>query len=199
MNIDLYSNSMSFSFFDSPSRCGHCKSLAPAYAAAAKQLAVANSEIKLASVDATIEQDLATRFQVRGYPTIKFFVDGAALEYNGGRSQDDIVNWLKKKTGPPAEDLKTVADLNKFKADPEVAVIGVFADTDGAAAAAYLQVAKTFDGVPFAISSNADVIKELGVSGDAVVLFKKVRFLIAIPVDSFTNDIRFFLTESLVR
>lgn len=171
--------------------CGHCKSLAPAYAAAAKQLAVANSEIKLASVDATIEQDLATRFQVRGYPTIKFFVDGAALEYNGGRSQDDIVNWLKKKTGPPAEDLKTVADLNKFKADPEVAVIGVFADTDGAAAAAYLQVAKTFDGVPFAISSNADVIKELGVSGDAVVLFKKF--------DEGRNDLTTSFEEASIR
>ena len=100
--------------------------MAPAYAAAAKQLAEANSEIKLANVDATIEQELAQRFQVRGYPTIKFFNDGAAIEYNGGRSQDDIVSWLKKKTGPPADDLKTVDDLNKFKSNGDVVVIGAF-------------------------------------------------------------------------
>lgn len=171
--------------------CGHCKSLAPAYAAAAKQLAEADSEIKLASVDATIEQELAQRFQVRGYPTIKFFVDGASLEYNGGRSQDDIVNWLKKKTGPPATDLKTVDDLNKFKADVDVAVVGAFKDTDGTAAGAYLQVAKTFDGVPFAITSNGDVLKELQVTGDAIVLFKKF--------DEGRNDLTSSFDEAAIR
>lgn len=106
--------------------CGHCKALAPAYAAAAKQLAESGSEIKLASVDATIEQDLAQKFEVKGYPTIKFFSDGMTFEYSGGRSQDDIVSWLKKKTGPPADDLKTVDDLNKFKQSAEVVVIGAF-------------------------------------------------------------------------
>ena len=107
-------------------RCGHCKSLTPAYAAAAKQLADSGSEIKLASVDATVEQDLAKRFEVRGYPTLKFFVDGTTLEYTGGRSQEEIVSWLKKKTGPPADDLKTVEDLNKLKEAADVVVIGAF-------------------------------------------------------------------------
>lgn len=153
--------------------CGHCKSLTPAYAAAAKLLATAGSEIKLASVDATVEQDLAKRFEVRGYPTLKFFSDGTALEYTGGRAQEEIVSWLKKKTGPSADDLKTVDDLNKLKEAADVVVIGAFKDTDGAAAAAYLQVAKTVDGIPFGITSNKDVLKELGVSSDAIVLLKK--------------------------
>jgi protein disulfide-isomerase A1 len=100
--------------------------LAPAYAAAAKVLADSGSEIKLATVDATIEQDLAQKFDVKGYPTIKFFSEGTTLEYTGGRTQDDIVNWLKKKTGPAAEELKTVDDLNKLKEGNDVVVIGVF-------------------------------------------------------------------------
>jgi len=106
--------------------CGHCKALTPTYAAAAKQLADEGSEIKLASVDATIEQDLAQKYDVKGYPTIKFFSDGTTLEYTGGRSQDDIVNWLKKKTGPAAQDLKTVDELNKLKEANDVVVIGAF-------------------------------------------------------------------------
>ncbi|CAF4859240.1 unnamed protein product [Rotaria sp. Silwood1] len=106
--------------------CGHCKSLAPAYAAAAKQLAEAGSEVKLASVDATIEQDLAKQYEVKGYPTLKFFLDGTALEYTGGRSQNEIISWLKKKTGPPADELKTVDDLNKLKEAGDVVVIGAF-------------------------------------------------------------------------
>lgn len=106
--------------------CGHCKALTPAYAAAAKQLADAGSEIKLASVDATIEQDLAQKFGVSGYPTLKFFSDGTTLEYTGGRAQEDIVSWLKKKTGPAAEELKTVDDLKKLKEANDVVVIGAF-------------------------------------------------------------------------
>lgn len=100
--------------------------MTPTYAAAAKQLADSGSEIKLASVDATLEQDLAKRFDVKGYPTLKFFSEGATIEYNGGRTQDDIVSWLKKKTGPVAEELKSVSDLNKLKESGEVVVIGAF-------------------------------------------------------------------------
>lgn len=171
--------------------CGHCKSLTPAYAAAAKQLAESGSEIKLATVDSTVEQDLAKQYDVKGYPTLKFFSEGATLEYNGGRTQDDIVSWLKKKTGPAAEEVKSVSDLNKFKESGEVVVIGAFKDTDGDAAAAFLQVAKSLDGVQFGITSNGDVIKELEVKGDAVVLFKKF--------DEGRNDLTSSLDESNIR
>jgi protein disulfide-isomerase A1 len=108
------------------SRCGHCKSLQPTYAAAAKQLAESGSEIKLGSVDATTEQELAQKFDVKGYPTLKFFSEGTIVEYTGGRGQDDIISWLKKKTGPVAEDLKSVSDLNQFKENGDVVVIGAF-------------------------------------------------------------------------
>lgn len=106
--------------------CGHCKSLTPAYAAAAKELAEAGSEIKLASVDATVDRELAQKFEVRGYPTLKFFKEGVAVEYKGGRSQTEIISWLKKRTGPPADEVKTVEELNKLKDSDEVVVVGVF-------------------------------------------------------------------------
>jgi len=153
--------------------CGHCKSLVPAYAAAAKQLAESQSEIKLASVDATIEQDLAQKFEVKGYPTIKFFSDGTTFEYTGGRTQEDLLSWLKKKTGPAADQLKTVEDLEKLKKTADVVVIGAFENLDSDAALTFLHVAKTVDGIPFGITSNSDVFKELKVTKDAVVLLKK--------------------------
>uniref|UniRef100_A0A2K5DQV6 protein disulfide-isomerase n=1 Tax=Aotus nancymaae TaxID=37293 RepID=A0A2K5DQV6_AOTNA len=109
--------------------CGHCKALAPEYAKAAGKLKAEGSEIRLAKVDATEESDLAQQYGVRGYPTIKFFRNGdtaSPKEYTAGREADDIVNWLKKRTGPAATTLPDGAAAESLVESSEVAVIGFF-------------------------------------------------------------------------
>merc|ERR1712038_2068338 len=152
--------------------CGHCKSLAPEYAKAAGQLKEEGSAIKLAKVDATQETDLAEKFEVRGYPTLKFFRSAKPTEYGGGRQAADIVNWLKKKTGPPAATL-TVELAKSMAEKDEVVIYGLFSDLESAAAKAFIEVAAATDDLPFGISDAADVKAEYGVDADSVVLLKK--------------------------
>eukprot|EP00096_Caligus_rogercresseyi_P001530 TRINITY_DN124_c0_g1_i1.p1 TRINITY_DN124_c0_g1~~TRINITY_DN124_c0_g1_i1.p1 ORF type:complete len:492 (-),score=225.60 TRINITY_DN124_c0_g1_i1:564-2039(-) len=154
--------------------CGHCKSLAPEYAKAAGVLAEKESPIKLGKVDATEEGDLAEKFGVRGYPTLKFFRDGKPIEYNGGRTADTIISWLEKKTGPPAATLKTVEELKEAVKDLKVAVVGLFKDVESDAAKAYLESALSMDDETFFISSEEALFKEHDISGDsAIILLKK--------------------------
>ena len=78
--------------------CGHCKAMKADYALAAKILTEERVSHVLATVDATIETDLAKRFDIRGYPTLKFFSKGKEIEdYKGGRKKDDIVKFIRQK------------------------------------------------------------------------------------------------------
>merc|ERR1712156_1270345 len=152
--------------------CGHCKALAPEYAKAAGILAEKESKIVLAKVDATEEGAVAEKFEVRGYPTLKFFRNGKATEYGGGRTADTIVSWLEKKTGPPALAVASVEEATAFVAGKDVAVIGGFADQTTDAAKAFLAAAANIDDIPFAITSSAEVAAEHKIEGEAVLLLK---------------------------
>lgn len=153
--------------------CGHCKALAPEYAKAAGVLKADQPEIRLGKVDATVHSDLSEKFKVRGYPTLKFFVDQQPIDYSGGRTSEEIVLWLKKKSGPAAVTLASAEDVNKLKGDNEVVVIGLFKSADSAEAQAFQNVAKTIDSVAFGISTEQAVFDELKAKPDTLVLLKK--------------------------
>lgn len=106
--------------------CGHCKALAPEYAKVAQTLKDEGSSIRLAKVDATVESELAEKYEVKGYPTIKFLRGDKIIEYSAGRLANDFLMWLKKKTGPPAKVLETVADLNALKEGVDLVLVGFF-------------------------------------------------------------------------
>ena len=46
------------------------------YSGAAKRLAQDNSKAVLAAVDATVEQSLGNVYNIKGYPTLKYFYKG---------------------------------------------------------------------------------------------------------------------------
>jgi len=153
--------------------CGHCKSLEPEYIKAAQKLKDLKSEIALGKVDATEQTELAEENKIRGYPTLKFYRDGKASDYNGGRTADEIVNWLLKKTGPAAKTLTTVAEAKEFAEASDVAVLGLFLDLESEAAKQFMNAAADVDDFKFAISADAEVLKEYEVAADAVLLLKK--------------------------
>ena len=74
--------------------CGHCKALAPEYRKAAKAL---KSIAKLGAVDCDTEKELAGKYGVKGFPTIKIFgpeTKRSPTDYQGQRTAQGLVNGV---------------------------------------------------------------------------------------------------------
>ena len=147
--------------------CGHCKKFHPEYEKAATTLRKEN--LYLAKVDATAEKKLAEKFEIQGFPTVKLFIKGKPIEYTGGRKESEVINWMRKKTGPATKTLKTVDEVEKFKKDNDVVLIYFGSKKEDIEE--FTIVARKNEDFPFAIVEAEDVIKKFTKSG-TVVLFK---------------------------
>lgn len=96
----------------------------------------------------------------------------------GERQADDIVNWLKKKTGPPAVEVTSAEQAKELIAANPVIVFGFFADQTEEKAKAFLGVAGIVDDQIFAIVADEKVTSELEAQDGDVVLFKNVSSFI---------------------
>ena len=92
----------------------------------------------------------------------------------GGRTADDIVRWLLKRTGPPATDLTEGDQAKKFSEGSDVVVIGFFEDKESEQAKAFITAADSYDDLPFGITSVKEVAEALEAEMNTVVVFKKV-------------------------
>ena len=73
--------------------CGPCRSMAPAFAQAAREL---EPEVRLAKVDTESQQQLAARFNIRSIPTLAIFKDGREIaRQSGAVNAAALKRWVK--------------------------------------------------------------------------------------------------------
>ncbi|PIN21224.1 Protein disulfide isomerase (prolyl 4-hydroxylase beta subunit) [Handroanthus impetiginosus] len=115
--------------------CGHCKALAPEYEKAASLLSSHEPAIVLAKVDANDEanRELATEFQIQGFPTIKILKNGgkSIQDYKGPREADGIVDYLKRQVGPPSTEINSAMDAGNLIDETKISIVGVFPKFSG--------------------------------------------------------------------
>ena len=73
---------------------GHCKFLQPIFEELATEL---KDQVAVGKVDIDVNKQVAARFQITSYPTVKFFSKGNMLtfKYEGGRSKEDMLNFIR--------------------------------------------------------------------------------------------------------
>ena len=77
----------------------------PAYGQAAAEMKRSYPNSYYAAVDATRSPGLAQRYEVKGYPTLKYYENGDyKSDYNGGRTKENLVSFMKESKPQPFSD-----------------------------------------------------------------------------------------------
>jgi protein disulfide-isomerase A1 len=148
--------------------CGHCKKFHPEYEKAAKTLKKEN--LYLAKVDATVEKKLAEKFEIQGFPTVKLFIKGEDIEYTGGRKEQEVINWMRKKAGPATQLIQNAEEIEKLKKDNDVVV--VYFGNKKEELDEFIKAARKNEDFPFANVESEDIAKKLGIKMSTVVMFR---------------------------
>ena len=145
--------------------CGHCKALEPEFDKAATVLK--KKSIYLAKVDATEEPDLATEYQIQGYPTLYVFRNGQRYDFSPrNRDSAAIIRAMIKESKPSSVEVTSIADLKLAIDSAEVTVLGMFRGSgeDSELVKLFLDATYSFrDEIKFFHSFDGTVAKAMGV------------------------------------
>jgi protein disulfide-isomerase A1 len=176
--------------------CGHCKKLAPEFEKAASILSSNDPPVFLAKVDANeeINRDLASQFQISGFPTLKIFRNGGkkVQEYKGPRDAEGIAKYLKKQSGPASAEIKSSEDATNLISDKKIVIVGIFPKLSGEEYENFIATAeKLRSDYEFGHTLDANHLPrgESSVSGPVVRLFK--------PFDELFVDTKDFIVDAL--
>ncbi|KAL8473473.1 hypothetical protein ACS0TY_030345 [Phlomoides rotata] len=184
--------------------CGHCKSLAPEYEKAASILSSNDPPIVLSKVDANEEanKELASEFQVQGFPTIKILRNGGKniQEYNGPREAAGIVDYLKKQAGPASTEIKSVEDAAGLVDEKKISIVGVFPKFSGEEYETFWALAeKLRSDYDFGHTLDAKLLpKGESVSKPTLRLFKPFDELVVDFQDFKVDALEKFIEESTI-
>jgi len=93
--------------------CGHCQRLAPIYEEVAAAYEKDNDKIIIAELNADEEKDIAKKYDIKGYPTIKLFTTKTKtpIDYNNDRTLEAFVDFIEHETGIKAKIPKAHSDI----------------------------------------------------------------------------------------
>jgi len=94
---DINSDVPTFVMFYAP-WCGHCKTAKPEFDNLKNMKDLRNSngeQVKCLLINAEENKDLATKYDIKGFPTIKLIKGNLITEYNGARTTESMANFIK--------------------------------------------------------------------------------------------------------
>ena len=156
--------------------CGYCKKIEPEYSKAGILVNNEKMNVTLTKID-TADKDneiIGQRYEIEGFPTIKFFSNGIPIDYDGEKHAEDILKWIKKKVGTYVIEVTSIENITYFYDKNKVILI--FYGTEESynkTFSVYKKLARDYDDIIFLNCFNEECLKDSNTSEGSVVLLKK--------------------------
>lgn len=129
----------------------------PEFAAAALLLKESNSPALLAKLDGVAQARSAARYGIKGFPTLLFFTNGTQQPYTGGFTRNEIVVWIRKRTGMPAVTISSKTKAEEVLNRNGTTVVGFFGEFMGPEYDEFVSAAKEEEDTEFVQVDNAEL------------------------------------------
>lgn len=81
-------------------------------------------QMAIGKIDCTLQKGLCKEFKVKGFPTLKYSIDGDVNDYPSGRDEASIAGFASKMSAPPLVTVSSYEDAMEYaKAQTEEGVI----------------------------------------------------------------------------
>lgn len=154
--------------------CGHCQAMAEDFKSAATEL---KGKAVLADVDATVEEELAKKYKVDGFPTLKMFADGELLtDYHGGRDKESIIKFIERATLPSYVEIFDKEVYEKFVSEHDDKNLLIVVEPEEESLIVFKKATFSLrdvmpDAIEFALAKSVDVVSIDGAQkGDIYLL-----------------------------
>lgn len=98
--------------------CGHCKKIGPVWDEAADKAAEEGLAVHFAKMDCTVRahNEICERYKVSGFPSLRVVSPAGKYikNYRGGRDVAGALEYAKKLSLPPYQELKTTKEVKEF-------------------------------------------------------------------------------------
>ncbi|KAJ3686404.1 hypothetical protein LUZ61_015568 [Rhynchospora tenuis] len=135
--------------------------LMPRFAQAATELREMGSPVVMAKVDGDRYPKVASLYGIKGYPTLLLLVNGTSERYGGGITGDEILIWVRKKTGVPVTRLSSEDSAKQFLKKYKKYAIGFFENYEGPESEAFAKVAAANNETQFVATDKFEIAKLL--------------------------------------
>ncbi|ERM98588.1 protein disulfide isomerase-like 1-6 [Amborella trichopoda] len=141
--------------------CGRSQELMPNFSLAATTMREMENPVVFVKLDAERYTKVASSLGIKGFPTLLFFVNGSAQLYNGGFTSEEMVIWVRKRTGMPVINISSVLQAEEFIAKHQMFLVGLFEDLEGSDHGDFVKAAIADNEIQFVETSNVKVAEVL--------------------------------------
>jgi len=157
--------------------CGHCKAFAPIYEKVAT--ALKEKGIPVARIDGAEESQVSEAERIEGFPTIRLYLSGEPISYEGERTLENVLAFVEKAQQPAFVRIATAEEFEAFRKDNALVAVAYPGDVevDGTEPQEmFNRAASTLrfqSEIKFALVSDAALLGAKNEDGPVFVVFRK--------------------------